>query len=231
MEKSNLHMYLNDRYYSLNPNNSWKNNINSKIKSIPGLIPHPNAGYRDYIYAWEDINNPGNLVSKFKVIESPKYKEDLYLIPSDVDHRRVRVVKDMKSGKFIFEDDDASTKLWYYNRNNRDFRWDTNIHLLSDFCSRNKLVFSKDIDGGIRLTYSVSRPKIDSNGECYCEVVLDRCTYHMVGEERYDAKNNKSTLGDNPVLQGLRRSISMREKRSSHRGGGLFCNGWKIKLR
>lgn len=200
-------MYKIKRFSVRNPRGNVSR-VTTKMSSIPGVIPHPNPRYSKYIYGWEDPNNPGQLISKFKVNVSKEFEKDQKLLPDHLDPRNKKLKTDTLKGNFIFEDDDNFIRN-NINKKGDYCNWDTCIHILDELINGNDgIIYSKDIDNRFRFTYIVYRPEIDFNGDYFCRVKISRCNDHKVENEKYDNKNTKSTFGDLEELQKLKENFS-----------------------
>ena len=58
-------------------------------------------------------------------------------------------------------------------------------------------MYSKDISGGLRLTYKIYKPS-EVKFQYICKISLDRCEEHKSGDKSYG--KTKSTIGNSGIF-------------------------------
>ena len=161
---------------------------------IDGAMAHPDPLYSDINLVW--INpSTGLPVSDFKIEKGFYYQKDISKGKVSYLDDKVKEVKN-----HVFEDDDAG---YIDLRSSGGKAFDSCTHYLekltfknigkdidkvsvtsSDISKIDRLVYSKTLSGGDRLTYDIYKPEIDeTTGKYSCKVVLNNFRGH-----RYNGK-------------------------------------------
>lgn len=119
-------------------------------------------------------------------------------------NRAVLCIEDLKNGRYVFEDNVNKIRKSISKNDRLYYGWKTNTHYIAEESDNNSLVYSKDIDYDLRLTYKVYKPR-KINGKWTSIIVLGRCDNHKIGDKtRGKLKNtigNSSTrIGDAKFL-------------------------------
>lgn len=177
---------------------SWKLPV-----SLPeGAIPHPNRMYSRYMAVWENPDNLGSAINRFKVIKGTYFRLDMkdrddYIsrnIESSINlTRNLDLAVEDIYNNFVFYDNDSRWR-------NKEYDFDTGTHLLGKLCDSDKLVVCKclgnessklyDYD---RLVYEVYKPKKDEKG-WYCDVILNNFLGHKYNGKEYLRTNVYSDI-------------------------------------